>query len=220
MRLLLVEDETAILEPLKKGLMKRNFAIDTAEDGKTGYELAIINTYDCIILDLNLPELDGIEVAKKLRQNNNNTPILMLTARARQKDILEGFISGTDDYLVKPFDFQELVYRINALIKRNIGNKNDIISVKDIEIDTLGLTVKKAGKTVQLNAKEYGILEYLIRNKGKMVSQEELIEHVWNESLDIFSQTVRTNIKTLRKKVDPTKEIIKTFKGKGYIINA
>ena len=220
MRLLLVEDETAILEPLKKGLMKRNFAIDTAEDGKTGYELATINTYDCIILDLNLPELNGIEVAKKLRQNNNNTPILMLTARARQKDILEGFISGTDDYLVKPFDFQELVYRINALIKRNIGNKNDIISVKDIEIDTLGLTVKKAGKTVQLNAKEYGILEYLIRNKGKMVSQEELIEHVWNESLDIFSQTVRTNIKTLRKKVDPTKEIIKTFKGKGYIINA
>lgn len=219
MRLLLVEDETAILEPLKKGLMKRNFAIDTAEDGKTGYELATINTYDCIILDLNLPELDGIEVAKKLRQNNNNTPILMLTARARQKDILEGFISGTDDYLVKPFDFQELVYRINALIKRNIGNKNDIISVKDIEVDTLGLTVKKAEKIVQLNAKEYGILEYLIRNKGKMVSQEELIEHVWNESLDIFSQTVRTNIKTLRKKVDPTKEIIKTFKGKGYIIN-
>jgi DNA-binding response OmpR family regulator len=220
MRLLLVEDETAILEPLKKGLMKRNFAIDTAQDGKTGYELATINTYDCIILDLNLPELNGIEVAKKLRQNNNNTPILMLTARARQKDILEGFISGTDDYLVKPFDFKELVYRINALIKRNIGNKNDIISVRDIEIDTLGLTVKKAGKIVQLNAKEYGIFEYLIKNKGKMVSQEELIEHVWNESLDIFSQTVRTNIKTLRKKVDPTKEIIKTFKGKGYIINA
>ncbi|MBP9758905.1 response regulator transcription factor [Candidatus Dojkabacteria bacterium] len=218
MRLLIIEDESAISIPLKKGLEKRNFAVDVAEDGKIGYEMASVNNYDCLILDLNLPEMDGIEVASTLRQDKIETPILMLTARARQKDILEGFISGTDDYLVKPFDFQELVFRINALIKRNSKILDNILTAKDIVMDTLSLKVNKNNKEVILNAKEYGILEYLMRNKGKMVSQEELIEHVWNESLDLFSQTVRTNIKTLRKKIDPKKEIIKTFKGKGYII--
>lgn len=218
MRLLIIEDEKQIADPLKKALEKRAFAVDTAEDGLAGFKIASVNNYDCIILDLNLPEMDGIEVAQKLRDDKNTTPILMLTARARQKDVIDGFVAGTDDYLTKPFDFQELVHRINALIKRNSLNKSTTLKVADLEIDIDSLKVTKAGIEVILNSKEYGILEYLIRNKGKMVSQEELIEHVWNENLDMFSQTVRTNIKTLRKKVDPDKTIIKTFKGRGYII--
>jgi DNA-binding response OmpR family regulator len=218
MRLLIVEDENQILLPLKKALEKKAFAVDTAEDGKTGFKMASINNYDCIILDLNLPEMDGIEVAKRLREDGCTSPLLMLTARARQQDVLEGFIAGTDDYLTKPFDFQELVYRINALIKRNSANRNTILKAVDLELNTSSLKVTKAGMDIILNSKEYGILEYLMRHKGRVVSQEELIEHVWNENLDMFSQTVRTNIKTLRKKIDPEKHILKTFKGRGYII--
>jgi DNA-binding response OmpR family regulator len=218
MRLLIIEDENEIAEPLKTALEKRGFAVDLSDNGKTGLEKAMINSYDCILLDLNLPQLDGIEVATKLRLEKNNVPILMLTARTSQRNINLGFETGTDDYLTKPFDFKELLFRIQALIKRSTPQKDIIFSCKDLTLDTAKLKVLKAGVLIQLNAKEYGILEYLMRNKGKVVSQEELMEHVWNEEIDSFSQTVRTNIKTLRKKVDSDKSIIKTFKGKGYVI--
>jgi DNA-binding response OmpR family regulator len=142
----------------------------------------------------------------------------MLTARDLRKDIWTGFESGADDYLTKPFDFTELVYRIAALIKRNKPQQHNIIEVNDIELDSLAVSVKKSGKEVQLNKKEFGILEYLLRNKGKVVSSEELLEHVWDINIDSFSQTVRTNVKTLRRKIDKAKKIIKTIKGYGYII--
>lgn len=219
MKILIIEDEEGIVAPLKAGLERRNFAVDTAFDGIAGLRAAQVNSYDCILLDLNLPGLDGLEVAERLREKGNNTPILMLTARELKKDIWSGFESGADDYLTKPFDFVELVYRINALIRRNSQQQGDILKVGDIVVDTNAISVTKAGIEVSLNKKEYGILEYLIRKKGVMVSAEELLEHVWNASIDSFSQTVRTNIKTLRKKVDPNKKIIKTVKGYGYIIN-
>lgn len=219
MKILIIEDEEGIVAPLKAGLERRNFAVDTAFDGIAGLRAAQVNSYDCILLDLNLPGLDGLEVAKRLREKGNNTPVLMLTARELKKDIWSGFESGADDYLTKPFDFVELVYRINALIRRNSQQQGDILKVGDIEVDTNAISVTKAGTEISLNKKEYGILEYLIRKKGVMVSAEELLEHVWNASIDSFSQTVRTNIKTLRKKVDPNKKIIKTVKGYGYIIN-
>lgn len=219
MRLLIVEDENAIAEPLRVALQKRNFAVDLAETGTDGYEKARINKYDCIILDLNLPEMDGIEVAKKLRQEGYKTPILMLTARTSQKNMYDGYEAGTDDYLNKPFDFKELLYRIDALIKRSSTEEEPILSAGDVSLNTRTLKVTKNSADVQLNAKEYGILEYLLRNKGKVVNQEELLEHVWNEDVDSFTQTVRTNIKTLRKKVDPQKLLIKTFKGMGYVID-
>ncbi len=219
MRILIIEDETGIVIPLKAGLERRNFAVDVEEEGTSGLRTAQLNAYDCILLDLNLPGMDGLEIAQKLREKGNNTPILMLTARDLQKDIWSGFESGADDYLTKPFDFVELVYRINALIKRNHQQKSDIIEIEDIEIDTAAIKVTKAKKEISLNKKEYGILEYLARKKGTMVSSEELLEHVWDANIDSFSQTVRTNMKTLRKKVDPTKTIIKTIKGYGYIID-
>ncbi len=218
MRLLIVEDETEISEVLAKALGKHNFAVDLAETGTDGLQKALDNTYDCIILDLNLPGIDGLEVASTLRKKGNNVPILMLTARTNQTNVNAGFETGADDYLKKPFDFKELLYRIEALIKRTNSNPEEVLSVSNLELNPKTLKITRSGKAVQLNAKEYGILEYLMRNKGKVVSQEELLEHVWNEEIDMFTQTVRTNIKTLRKKVDPTKSIIKTFKGKGYVI--
>lgn len=218
MRLLIVEDEFGISEPLKTALEKRSFAVDLAGTGKEGYEKATINKYDCLVLDLNLPEMDGIEVAKRLREEGNDLPILMLTARTMQKNVLEGFASGTDDYLTKPFDFKELLYRIQALIRRAKTVAEPELKTADVIVNTRTLAVTKGGSKIKLNAKEYGILEYLLRNKGKVVSQEELLEHVWNEEIDMFTQTVRTNIKTLRKKIDREKTLIKTYKGKGYVI--
>jgi len=218
MRLLIVEDENTIAEPLKKALEKRNFSVDIANDGVTGYKKATINNYDCIILDLNLPGMDGIEVAKRLKVEHNRTPILMVTARTMRQNVYEGFEAGTDDYLTKPFDFKELLYRLEALIKRAATVDDTIIKFAGLSVDTRALKVRVRGRDIPLNAKEYGILEYLLRNKGKVVSQEELLEHVWNEEIDSFTQTVRTNIKTLRRKIDPEKTIIKTYKGKGYVI--
>jgi two-component system, OmpR family, response regulator len=218
MRLLIVEDENTIAEPLKKALEKRNFSVDIANDGVTGYKKATINNYDCIILDLNLPGMDGIEVAKRLKVEHNRTPILMVTARTMRQNVYEGFEAGTDDYLTKPFDFKELLYRLEALIKRAATVDDTIIKFAGLSVDTRALKVRVRGRDIPLNAKEYGILEYLLRNKGKVVSQEELLEHVWNEEIDSFTQTVRTNIKTLRRKIDPDKTIIKTYKGKGYVI--
>ncbi len=217
MRLLLIEDEKKIGLPLKKALERHLYAVDYFTNGQEGYDEAGINEYDCIILDLNLPGMDGMEVAKNLRDDGNLTPILMLTARTEQEDIIEGFENGADDYLRKPFHFQELLHRINSLIKRNSPQKGETLSIKEIEINT---TLKKAynkGKEIKLNAKEYGILEYLLRNKNRVVSQEELLEHVWDREIDSFTQTIRTNVKTLRQKVDPSKKFIKTVKGSGYI---
>lgn len=219
MRLLLVEDEIAIAKPLKTGLEKRNFAVDIASTGPSGLSKARLTAYDCIILDLNLPELDGMQIAQKLRTGGSTTPILMLTARTSQNNIYEGFEAGADDYLAKPFDFKELLYRIQALLRKNDQTADTTLTSGDIKLDTRTLKVLKSGQPVTLNAKELGILEYLLRNKGTVLSQEELLEHVWNESIDMLTQTVRTNIKTLRKKVDPEKTIIKTFKGRGYVIS-
>jgi len=218
MRLLLIEDDNEIAGPLVKALGKRGFAVDHADNGKEGNKQAELNEYDCIILDLNLPDLDGIDIAKNLRKKDITTPILILTARSTHSSLLNGFEAGTDDYLVKPFDFKELVFRINALIKRNSYNKKELLNIGDLEFNVSELKVMINGKSIKLNNKELGILEYLARNHGRVVSQEELLEHVWDKEIDTFTQTVRTNIKTLRKKLDPEKRIIKTIKGKGYVI--
>jgi DNA-binding response OmpR family regulator len=218
MRILLIEDEIEIAEPLINGLKKRGFAVDYSENGKEGYSLAFENSYDCMILDLNLPDMDGLDILKKLREEKVFTPTLILTARSNQDNILEGFESGTDDYMVKPFNFSEMVYRINSLIKRNSLYKDETLEIDSIVIDLNGLKVRKSGEVIQLNNKELGILEYLARNRGKVISQEELLEHVWDQEIDMLTQTVRTNIKTLRQKIDPDKKLIKNIKGKGYVI--
>jgi len=219
MRILIIEDEKDIALPLKKSLENKGFAVDFAEDGKRGLELAQINGYDCILLDLNLPEIDGIEVAKKLRGDQNTTPIIMLTARSQVYNKLEGFETGADDYVTKPFNLKELIARINAVIKRNSNNKSESLKIDNLELFPERNIVKNAENEIELSNKETAILEYLIRNKGKIVSTEELLEHVWDSEINTFTETVKTHIKTLRKKIDPSKKVIKTIRGKGYMID-
>lgn len=218
MRLLIIEDEKFIADPLKKALEKHTFAVDIARDGEIGYSLAMQNEYDCLILDLNLPKINGLELARKLRENHKNYPILMLTAKSGKQNIIAGFGAGTDDYLTKPFDFQELLFRIQSLIRRSLSNKEEIIEINDLYLNLQTRLVKKNQQEIVLNNKEYGILEYLLKKRGEVISQEELLEHVWDREIDMFTQTVRTNIKTLRKKIDPDKKIINTIIGKGYVI--
>jgi DNA-binding response OmpR family regulator len=223
MKLLIIEDEHDIAIPLKKSLESKGFVVDFVDNGKDGLEEARLNSYDCILLDLNLPGLDGVEIAEELRKDSNTTPIIMITARSQIYDKLKGFETGADDYITKPFNLEELIARINALIKRNSVNK-----AEDLVCDWINLQAEKniaiidsgKGKTeIELSSKETGILEYLLRNKGRTVSTEELLEHVWDSEIDLFTDTVKTHIKTLRKKVDPKKEVIKTIRGKGYLID-
>ncbi len=219
MHLLLVEDEKQIAKYLVKGLQRNGFAVDHVLTGKEALSILAVNTFDCLLLDLNLPDMDGLDIARKLRDDGSQLPILMLTARNEHEDILRGFKSGTDDYLPKPFDFEELLCRIQALIKRNYKNSDSILKTSDIEVNTTNRRVYKGGVEVKINAKEYGILEYLLRNRGKIVSQEELLEHVWDNSIDMFTDTIRANIKTLRQKIDKDKSILRTIRGMGYVID-
>ena len=221
MRLLIVEDEEALRKPVKRFLEKQGFAVDEVDNGNSALEYIFANDYDCILLDLNLPEKDGISVSKEIREEMNNVPIIMVTARSQIYNKLEGFDSGADDYITKPFDLNELVARINALIKRNSRNADEILGCDEFEllVDENSVLLKKDRKKVELSNKEVGILEYLLRNKGKIVSAEELLEHVWDREIDTFSDTVKTHIKTLRKKIDPKKKIIKTVRGKGYKVD-
>lgn len=220
MRLLIVEDEQALVKPVKKFLEGKGFAVDAVENGKDAMEYAVETKYDCILLDLNLPEVDGITVADTLRKEEVQTPIIMVTARSQIYNKLEGFESGADDYVTKPFDLNELVARINAVIKRSSKNSEEILMFGEYEVQVESNKVinPKEGKEIELSNKEMGTLEYLLRNKGIIVSAEEILEHVWDREIDMFTSTVKTHIKTLRKKIDPKKKYIKTVRGKGYIL--
>lgn len=225
MRILIIEDEKDLVRPLKKFLEDNGFAVDFAYDGKKGLYLAQVNNYDCILLDLNLPKLDGVDLAKQLRKESNITPIIMVTARSQMYDKLNGFDVGADDYVTKPFDLKELLARINAVVKRNSVNKTKSLKFADFELKPsqnkiLQYKGSKIVKEFELSNKEIGVLEYLIRNKGEIVSTEKILEHVWDREVDMFTDTVKTHIKTLRQKIDPQKKIIKTVRGKGYKIES
>ena len=220
MRLLIVEDEQALVKPVKKFLEGKGFAVDTVDNGKDAIEYAVETNYDCILLDLNLPEVDGITVANTLREEEVKTPIIMVTARSQIYNKLEGFESGADDYVTKPFDLNELTARINAVIKRSSKNSEEILTFGDNEVHVESNKVinTKEGKDIELSNKEMGILEYMVRNKGVIISSEEILEHVWDREIDMFTDTVKTHMKTLRKKIDPKKKHIKTIRGKGYLL--
>lgn len=220
MRLLLIEDEADLARPLKKALEKQGYAVDWFDDGEKGYRNAKINQYDCCLLDLNLPSMDGVEIARKLREEGSDMPIIMLTARSQMYDKLEGFHVGTDDYITKPFHLPEVFARIKAVIKRSSENKDQKLMLGEYEVMVERNMLKSDTDEITLSNKEMGILEYLLRNSGRVVSAEEILEHVWDREVDMFSDTVKTHMKTLRKKMDPEKTIIKTIKGKGYVIDA
>jgi DNA-binding response OmpR family regulator len=218
MRILIVEDEPTLRKLEKNFLEKNGFVVDDVENGEDALSKIEINRYDCILLDLNIPQKDGIQVTKELRKAGNSSPIIMVTARSQIYDKLEGFDSGADDYITKPFDMKELVARINAIIKRSSINQEEILKISEMEIHPEKNIVKSKKKDIELSNKEMGVLQYLVRNKGKIISSEELLEHVWDSNVDMFTDTVKTHIKTLRKKIDPEKKLIKTVRGKGYVI--
>lgn len=218
MKILYIEDQKDIALPVIKVLKKKGFITDYAEDGSKGLEMALINNYDCVILDLNLPGIDGIEIAKSLKEKKPEINILMLTARVSLDNKITGFESGADDYLTKPFEILELIARINAVVRRNSSNSNIQLMIGSQLLNIEKNELVNSNKTITLlSNKESGVLEYLIRNKGRVISSEELLEHVWDTNANIFTETVKTHIKTIRKKLGENANLIQTIKGKGYI---
>jgi len=217
MRILVVEDEHKIATSLKKGLEQESYAVDLAFTGPDGYDLASSETYDLIILDLMLPEMSGIKICKKLREENNHTPVLMLTAKGQTSDKVEGLNSGADDYLTKPFAFEELLARIKALFRRPKNSTGSTYKVSDLTLNTLTYQVERAGKKIGLSAKEFSLLEYLMRNYNQVVSKDQIIEHVWDYNADVLPNTVEVFIGYLRNKLGKP-DLIKTVRGFGYKI--
>ena len=218
MRILLIEDDIAISRLLKEGLEDESYAVDVAHDGSEGYRTASADEYDVIILDIMLPEMDGYEVCRALRKDGNKTPILMLTARDAERDIVEGLNTGADDYLAKPFSFDVLLARIRALLRRPNEKLEEILRVGDLKLDPSLKKVTRASQEITLTAKEYGVLEYLMRNKGKVLSKEQIISHVWDFDADVLPNNVELFIMFLRRKIDkPFKsKLIYTVSGFGY----
>lgn len=214
MRILVVEDEHKIANSIKRGLEQEGFAADVAYDGEMGFDLASSEDYDVVVLDLMLPKMDGMTVCKKLRQEGSNTPILILTAKGELDDKINGLNSGADDYLVKPFAFAELVARIKALSRRPKEALGTTLSLGDLVLDTVNFSVKKNGHEIVLSKKEYALLEYLLRHKGKVVTKEQIMQNVWDYESDILPNTIEVFIGYLRNKIG--KDAIKTVRGFGY----
>jgi len=217
-RVLLIEDDVTIARLLKEGLEDESYVVDIAHDGSEGYRTAVADEYDVIILDIMLPEMNGYEVCRALRNDGNKTPILMLTARDTERDIVEGLDTGADDYLAKPFSFDVLLARIRALLRRPNEKLEEILQVGDLKLDPSSKKVTRASQEINLTAKEYGVLEYLMRNKGKVLSKEQIISHVWDFDADVLPNNVELFIMFLRRKIDkPFKsKLIHTVSGFGY----
>jgi len=221
MRVLLVEDEEKVSRFITRGLLAEQFAVDAAFDGRSGLDLATTYSYDLIILDLMLPVMSGTEVLRRLRQANPRVPVLILTARDALGDKVENFEAGADDYLTKPFAFAELLVRVKALLRRGAVSRASTLRVGDLELDQMSKQVKRAGQRVELTAKEYALLEYLMANAGRVLSRTMIIEHVWDQSFNGATNIVDVYVRHLRNKVDDPYErkLIRTMRGVGYVIS-
>jgi len=220
MRILVVEDEKILCQQIQSFFTQKGYAVDIAYTGMDGYYFAKEFSLDALIVDIGLPDFSGIELVKKLRADAINIPILLLTARTRWQDKVQGLEAGADDYLTKPFHYEELEARINALIRRSTGNAQPILSYANITVDTLAQDVRVDGQLVDLTAFEYKVLEYLIFRKGEVISKSVLTEHIYAEDFDRDSNVIEVFIGRLRKKIDPTglTKPIETLRGRGYRI--
>lgn len=217
MRLLVVEDEPKLNKGLVQGLQQRGYAVDSALDGEEGEKMARLNTYDLIVLDVMLPKRDGFEVCRNLRAAHVQTPVLFLTAKDTTKDTIHGLDLGADDYLIKPFSFDELAARIRTILRRPPIVVNDVLSLDGLHLDTRTQTVRLHDTVIDLTLREYGLLEYLLRNKGTVVTRQAILDHVWDQFFDSFSNVVDVHLKNLRKKLPSSyAKRIKTVWGKGY----
>ena len=219
MRLLVIEDEADVAQALTKGLRREGYAVDIAFDGEQGYEMAVVNDYDLLLLDLNLPLMDGLEVCRRVRATKPHILIFMLTARSTPDERVVGLDLGADDYLVKPFHFTELSARVRALLRRDMRVRTPLLCYLDVKMDTTARVVWQGKRRLELTSKEFGILEYLLRHSNEIVTQEELLEHVWDMRSNPLTNTIRVHINSLRRKLQDVAEkprYIETIIGRGY----
>lgn len=222
MRLLVVEDESKVASFIKKGLGEEGYAVDLAADGEAGLAMALERVHDLIILDIRLPKMDGLQVLRMLRQDKVTTPVLLLTVRATIEDKVLGLDAGADDYLTKPFAFQELVARVRALLRRRAEAEPAVLQVGDLSLDPARRTVVRGGVKIDLTAREFALLDYFMRNPGRVLTRTMIAEHVWDYSFDTSTNVIDVYVNYLRKKIDAEREpkLLHTVRGVGYMLQA
>jgi len=220
MRLLVVEDEKKVSGFIKKGLQEEGYAVDVAFDGKTGLQMAMDRVHDLIVLDIHLPGMDGLSLLHRLRTAKVSTPVLLLTVRANIEDKVLGLDAGADDYLTKPFAFQELVARIRALLRRQTEEKLPVLRFADLTLDPARRVVLRGARKIDLTAKEYALLDYFIRNPGRVLTRTMIVEHVWDYNFDSMTNIIDVYVNYLRRKIDSDREhkLIHTVRGVGYVL--
>lgn len=219
MKLLIVEDEKDVASAICRILSRNGYSVDLASNGKQALDMVEVNDYDLMILDLNLPDLDGLEICRCTRTSHSGLLILILTARDKLEDIVKGLDAGADDYLTKPFQLAEIMARIRALLRRDMRCRNPLLTINGLCLDPAERVVWKGNRRLELTRKEFGILEYMMRHPGEVISQEMLLEHVWGSNMDPFSNTVRVHIQSLRRKLEDDgteSKYIETVVGEGY----
>jgi heavy metal response regulator len=221
-RILVVEDEKKVASFIKKGLEEEGYAVDTATDGEEGLAMSLAQVYDLIILDIRLPKRDGLQVLKALRQDKVMTAVLLLTVRATIEDKVLGLDAGADDYLTKPFAFQELLARVRALLRRRVAADPTILQVADLRLDPARRTVSRGTERIDLTAREFALLDYLMRHPGRVLTRTMIAEHVWDYDFDTSTNVIDVYVNYLRKKIDTGREpkLLHTVRGVGYVLRA
>ena len=220
MRVLIIEDEHKIANALKRVFQQEHYAVDVCYDGEEGLAMGTNQPYDIMIIDLGLPKKDGLEVIKELRQQSVHTPVIVLTAKGSTSEKVAGLDAGADDYILKPFAMDEVLARVRALLRRPADQQTTVLEAEDLTLNTTTYEVKRGGKVIPLTSKEFSLLEYLLRNKGRPLSKDEIIGHVWDYDADVLPNTVEVYIRYLRQKIDGPfdKPIIHTARGFGYSV--
>lgn len=220
MRILVVEDEKKISDFIKRGLKEDGYTVETTGNGAAGFNLALTESFDLIILDIMLPEKDGVTICKELRDNNINTPIMMLTAKNATQDKVVGLDAGADDYLTKPFAFEEFLARVRALLRKKNKEQVTVLKIEDLELDLITHKVTRGNVEIQLTTKEFSLLEYMMKNQDSIITRTMITEHVWEINFDSFTNVIDVYINYLRNKIDKNFDIklIQTIRGRGYMI--